>query len=56
MFIIYMYLYMYIKNIGKMVNLNGYCFFVFGYFILKEFISFIVLLLIEFIYSIKLYR
>lgn len=43
-----MYLYMYIKNTGKMAN--------FGYFISKESISPIVSLLIEFIHSIKLYR
>lgn len=51
-----MYLYMYIKNTGKMANLNGYCLFVLGYYISKESISPIVSLLIEFIHSIKLYR
>lgn len=51
-----MYLYMYIKNTGKMANLNGYCLFVLGYFISKESISPIVSLLIEFVHSIKLYR
>lgn len=50
-----MYLYMYIKNTGKMANLNGYCLFVLGYYISKESISPIVSLLIEFIHSIKLY-
>lgn len=50
-----MYLYMYIKNTGKMANLNGYCLFVLGYYISKESISPIVSLLIEFKYTVLNY-